>query len=82
MKKQPSDYKQVVKELEAKCAQLGVRVIYDELRSEGGVCRVKGAILIIINRRASLPTRIRILSEALKVIELKEKQQPFPVREK
>lgn len=54
--------------LEAKCAQLGIKVIYDDLRSEGGVCRVRGNVMVIINRRASLPTQIKILTEALKVV--------------
>lgn len=54
--------------LEAKCAQLGIMVIYDDLRGEGGVCRLRSDIVAIINRRASLPTRIRILTEALNKI--------------
>lgn len=56
----------VLADLEARCAELGIRVIYDDLRSEGGVCRVKNRLMVIINRRASVATKIRIIDEALK----------------
>jgi hypothetical protein len=65
----------VVRELEARCAELGLKVIYDDLRSEGGVCRVHNRLLVIINRRSSAATKIRILKQAL---ERAEKPLPAP----
>jgi|UniRef100_A0A7V3PTL6 hypothetical protein len=59
----------VVKELEARCTELGLKVIYDDLRSEGGVCRVHNRWLVIINRRSSAATKIRILEQALRRVE-------------
>jgi hypothetical protein len=56
----------VVRELEARCAELGLKVIYDDLRGEGGVCRVHNRLLVIINRRCSAATKIRILEQALR----------------
>lgn len=55
--------------LERQCRELGVRLIYDDLRSEGGLCRLRDCYYIIINRRAAIETRIRIISEALVRVE-------------
>ncbi len=55
----------VARELEARCQELGIRVIYDELRGEGGICRVRDRLMVIINRRVSVQTRIRMLEAAL-----------------
>lgn len=55
----------VVKELEVKCAELGLKVIYDDLRSEGGVCRVHNRFMVIINRRCSAATKVKILQQAI-----------------
>lgn len=57
--------KEVLAGLEQECKQMGVKLIYDELQSEGGWCRVKGEYKIIINRRTSPESRARIIREAL-----------------
>ncbi|MEN9979570.1 MAG: hypothetical protein ABIK38_04405 [candidate division WOR-3 bacterium] len=72
----------VARELEARCQELGVRVIYDDLRGEGGICRVRDRLMVIINRRVSVQTRIRMLETALQRAERSvfvsstEKSQP------
>lgn len=65
MSGRPVPVKAVLERLEAECRERGVRLIYDDLKSEGGMCRLKGCPLLVINRRAALETRIRILRDAL-----------------
>jgi hypothetical protein len=55
--------------LERQCRELGVRLIYDDLRSEGGLCRLRDSYYLIINRRAAVESRVRIISEALVRVE-------------
>ncbi|MEO0085665.1 MAG: hypothetical protein ABIK37_03445 [candidate division WOR-3 bacterium] len=57
--------KAVLERLEAECRERGVRLVYDDLKGEGGFCRLRGCPLLVINRRTSAETRIRILREAL-----------------
>ncbi len=57
--------KQVLKRLEQTCQERGVKLVYDELQSEGGLCRMRDKYYIIVNRRASTETRVRILQSAL-----------------
>jgi hypothetical protein len=59
----------MLEQLEARCGELGVKVIYDELRGEGGPCRLNDCYLIVINRRAAVESRVRIISAALPAIE-------------
>jgi hypothetical protein len=61
--------KQMLAELEARCARLGVKLFYDDLRSDGGPCRANACYYVVINRRASVETRVRILAQALPLIE-------------
>lgn len=57
--------REVLEGLERECGQLGVKLVYDDLHGEGGWCRVKEKYQIIINRRTSAESRIRIIREAL-----------------
>lgn len=58
-----------LEQLEARCRELGVKVIYDELRGEGGPCRLNDCYYVIINRRSTVATRIRVIDAALPAIE-------------
>lgn len=60
---------QTLAQLERQCRELGVRLIYDELRGEGGLCRLRDTYIVVINRRAAVETRVRLLSEALLAVE-------------
>jgi len=51
--------------LEQTCREIGVKLYYDDLRSEGGFCRLRDTYYLILNRRAAVETRVRIISEAL-----------------
>ena len=56
--------------LEGAAAQLGIRVSYETLQSSvvtrgGGLCRVKGAYRIIIDKRASTEERATTLATAI-----------------
>ncbi|MBM3315849.1 hypothetical protein FJY71_08460 [candidate division WOR-3 bacterium] len=60
-----SAVQQELARLEAECRQRGVKLVYDDLRGEGGLCRVRKSFYIIINRRASTETRIRMIGTCL-----------------
>ena len=55
----------VLAALEQSCQERGIKLIYDDLQSEGGLCRLRENYYIIINRRASTETRVRILRDSL-----------------
>jgi hypothetical protein len=57
--------KAVLAALEQSCQERGIKLIYDDLQSEGGLCRLRDNYYIIINRRASTETRVRILRDSL-----------------
>lgn len=54
-----------LEQLERECKEQGIRLIYDDLRSEGGLCRLRGCYYVILNRRLASETRTRILVDAL-----------------
>ncbi|MEO0082294.1 MAG: hypothetical protein ABIL25_08390 [candidate division WOR-3 bacterium] len=56
---------EVLAGLEQECRGLGVKLYYDDLQSEGGLCRLRDSYYLIINRRTSAETKIRIIRHAL-----------------
>jgi hypothetical protein len=54
-----------LEQLEQECHTRGVRLIYDDLRSEGGLCRLRGSYYLILNRRLASETKARIIVDAL-----------------
>ncbi len=54
-----------LEQLEQECHTRGVRLIYDDLRSEGGLCRLRGSFYLILNRRLASETKVRIIADAL-----------------
>jgi hypothetical protein len=61
--------RQTLERLERQCRELGVRLIYDDLRGEGGLCRLRDCYYLIINRRSAVETRVRMISESLVRVE-------------
>jgi hypothetical protein len=62
-------------QLEGLAYQLGIPIRYEkiaeeELKSTGGLCRVKGETVIIINSKASTKDKIQALVKALKNFDL------------
>ena len=57
--------KRRLEQLEQQCIDMEVKLYYDDLRSEGGLCRLRRTFYVVINRRSSIETRIRILEDAL-----------------
>ena len=62
----------VLQQLEDTATQLGVRVSYEQLATtglgsanHGGMCRVKGEIRVIIDKRATTQERVTTLASAL-----------------
>ena len=54
-----------LEQLEQECHTRGVKLIYDDLRTEGGLCRLRGCFYLILNRRLASETRVRIIADAL-----------------
>lgn len=73
--------KVVLERLEAELKSRGVRLVYDDLKGEGGLCRVKGCPWLIVNRRASIETRVRVLREALSRLAVTAPGSTQPVSE-
>jgi len=62
-------------QLEGLANTLGVQIRYekiieDELSSAGGLCRVKGEWVIIVNSRATINEKIQTLAKSLKNFDL------------
>ncbi|HWU89145.1 MAG TPA: hypothetical protein VN253_17890 [Kofleriaceae bacterium] len=58
----------LLEQLEQAADRLGIRVSYEQLQSSvvtGGLCKVKGAYRIIIDKRASSEERLSTLAAAL-----------------
>jgi len=54
-----------LEQLEQECHGRGVKLIYDDLRSEGGLCRLRDGYFLILNRRLAAETKARIIADAL-----------------
>jgi hypothetical protein len=54
-----------LEQLEQECHDKGVKLIYDDLRSEGGLCRLRDCYYLILNRRLAAETKARIIADAL-----------------
>jgi len=62
-------------QLEGLANTLGIQIRYekiieDELSSAGGLCRVKGEWVIIVNSRATINEKIQTLAKSLKNFDL------------
>jgi hypothetical protein len=57
--------KQRLEQLEQECRNRGVKLIYDDLRGEGGLCRLRDCYYVVVNRRLASETVARIIADAL-----------------
>lgn len=57
--------KRRLEQLEQECHGRGVKLIYDDLRSDGGLCRLRDGYFLILNRRLASETKARIIADAL-----------------
>jgi hypothetical protein len=74
----------VLELLENTADQLGIRVSYEPLATtvmHGGLCKVKGAYRIIIDKRATAEERVITLATALSTFDTTELELPAKVRE-
>lgn len=73
---------EMLKELEAAAARLDVKVSYEALQSimgAGGMCRVRGQVRIIIDKRAQLGERVATLAQALAQLDIADVSFSAPV---
>ncbi|MBU1069006.1 hypothetical protein KJ975_05480 [Myxococcota bacterium] len=72
MKKNPKEAQ--LQEMEALAEKLGVEIRVETLRSlhprKGGLCRVQGAFVLLIDKKASLDERWFLFTEALCMFDL------------
>ncbi len=54
-----------IEELEAELKNYSIKIIYDTLYSEGGLCRVKDRYYVIINRHLTIEEKVELLSKSL-----------------
>jgi hypothetical protein len=57
--------KKRLEQLEQECHGRGVKLIYDDLRGDGGLCRLRDGYFLILNRRLASETKARIIVDAL-----------------
>lgn len=70
--------------LEAAADQLGIKVSYEPLQTSvvnGGLCRVKGAYRVIVDKRATSEERVATLATALATFDTTELELPQKVRD-
>lgn len=70
MKRSGMDEKEILNQLEELAESLGIRIRYEQLLKEGsffpgGLCKVKGEDILIINSMAGIDDKIEILANAV-----------------
>lgn len=55
----------------------GVRLAYDDLQGEGGLCRLRDCWYLVINRRLAAESRVRLIHQALERVPQRT-PQPAP----
>ncbi|MDB9822750.1 hypothetical protein OAC89_03535 [Deltaproteobacteria bacterium] len=70
MKKSRLDEESILAQLEELANSLGIKVRYEQLKKEGsffpgGLCKVQGENILIINSKAGMGDKIEALSKAL-----------------
>ncbi|MEO0091320.1 MAG: hypothetical protein ABIK61_01215 [candidate division WOR-3 bacterium] len=58
-----------LQKLEEILKKKSVRLIYDVIKSEGGLCRVRNQYYLIVNRNLTLEQKITVLSKSLLALE-------------
>jgi hypothetical protein len=77
MKKSSLDQKTILGQLEELARSLEIRVRYEPIRGEGpfyagGLCRIKGENVLIINSKATMRDKIQELVKAVKQFDLSQ----------
>jgi len=75
----------ILQSLEAIAEKLGIKVQYENLRkrhifSKGGLCKLKGNKVVIIDNTINLSEKIDILADALSQFDLEDVYMPPVVR--
>ena len=78
----------IVELLEGAAGQLGIKVSYEPLQTSGiqtglrgGLCKVKGAYRIIIDKRATHEERVTTLAAAIAGFDTRELELPQAIRD-
>lgn len=71
------DEQKILEQLEEAARSLGMEIRYETMKGEssfspGGLCRLQGNYLLIINSRASLSEKIRAMAQAVNRFDLSQ----------
>jgi N-dimethylarginine dimethylaminohydrolase len=77
MKKSGFDEKTILSMLEELCQNLGIQLRYEQIKKEGsfyagGLCRIKGETVMIINSNATNDDKIQVLARAVSSFDLSQ----------
>jgi len=77
MKKSELKLESLLSQLEELTESLGVKIRYEKIVKEGsyfsgGLCKIKGEDIVIINSKAAIDDKIEILSDALRSFDLSQ----------
>lgn len=64
--------KEILNALEAIAQKLSIKVVYDDVSGNGGICRCKDRYYLIINHRLPLERKIDILLDGVSNFDLDE----------
>lgn len=67
-----SHKKQILEELEALAAKVGIKIRYERTDARGGMCLYKGTQFIIIDKNATDDYKISVVIENLKKIDFSD----------
>ena len=54
-----------IEKLETELKNYSIKIIYDTLNSEGGLCRVNDRYFVIINRHLTIEEKVELLTKSL-----------------
>jgi hypothetical protein len=77
MKKSELKLEGLLSQLEELTESLGIKIRYEKIVKEGsyfsgGLCKIKGEDVVIINSKAAVEDKIEILSDALRTFDLSQ----------
>jgi hypothetical protein len=75
MRQSGMDEKEILDQLEKLAESLGIKIRHEQLQKEGtffpgGLCKIKGENILIINSKAGMEDKIEILSKAVRSFDL------------
>jgi 2,3-bisphosphoglycerate-independent phosphoglycerate mutase len=71
----------LLEELESVCARLNIQLRYEKTSARGGLCKVDGRYIVIVDRKAKEDYKATVIAKALKQFDLSDIHLKPSVRE-